>query len=79
MADRYGYRGGLETGAVDRTTSGVRPMCITSVHYIVAAAAQFAPVADYSESWNSITAVTESTASLSAASRSAADGAASTE
>ena|SRR5271165_1809704 len=32
----------------------------------------------YSESWNSITAATESTASLSAASRSAADGAAST-
>ena len=33
----------------------------------------------YSESWNSTTAATESTASLSAASRSAADGAASTE
>jgi methyltransferase (TIGR00027 family) len=33
----------------------------------------------YSESWNSITAATESTASLSASSRSAADGAASTE
>ena len=35
--------------------------------------------AGHSESWNSTTAATESTASLSAASRSAADGAASTE
>jgi methyltransferase (TIGR00027 family) len=35
-------------------------------------------LAGYSESWNSTTAATESTASLSAASRSAADGAAST-
>jgi len=33
---------------------------------------------DYSESWNSITAARESTDSLSAASRSAADGAANT-
>jgi len=36
-------------------------------------------LADHSESWNSITAATESTASLSAASRSAADGADSTQ